>query len=373
MPIYVDSISSNRQDISVRNQISRYVPDASPFAVLLMRAARQPVTSEKYFWYDSDVSAYWTQINNVGGYADNAVELVVDDATVFKKYDIVKNTRTAEQMRITVVDTANKKITVTRAYGVTTAAAINDNDYMLQLGNAMEERSNAPDASEAQPTEHWNVIQEIRTPFEGSDRSEKIKLKVNEGERTRLRRDKSLDHRLMLERIAIFGERKQDTTNRVTTTGGLLQYATSNVTDMGGTMTESLWESWCESWFKYGSQEKLLIASRRVLSIINGFSSNKLQTEVGQHTYGVRIRRYESAHGVVNIIPSQTLEKGYEGMAIGVDMKNISYRPLVGCDTHFSPDLQEKDLHGWKDEYWTVFGMEVRMEKTHAILTNALA
>lgn len=371
-PLSIYDISNQRKQFDVDKEIARLIPDVSPFTVFMMRARKKVVDSEKFFWYDEEPAPWWTQINKVGGYDTVATNLVLDSVDHISAKDILKITRTSEQLFVTAVDRATKTVTVVRGYGETAAAAINDDDWVLKLGNAMEENSLAPEARVDQPTEHYNVTQEIRTPFNGSLRSTKIALQTAESERQRLRRRKAIEHRLEIERTLLFGELKDDVANKRRTTRGVISFVKEggNVYNVGKPLTEAEFELICEMAFQYGDGPKLLVACPRIISQINQFSAGKLQTEVGQNTYGVQITTYLSAHGRLRIVESRTFEKGYDGMGVIVDMKNIYYRPLNGCDTKLDINLQENDRHGWLDEYWTEFGVEVQLAKTHTLITG---
>src|SRR5690606_24666427 len=98
-------------------------------------------------------------------------EIVLADVAHISAKDILKITETGEQLFVSAVNRDTKTVTVSRGYGATNAAAIAKGDtphYILKLGNAMEENSLAPEARVDQPTERYNVTQEIRTPFSGS-------------------------------------------------------------------------------------------------------------------------------------------------------------------------------------------------------------
>lgn len=368
MPVLTYDIDTQRKDYDVSKKIARLVPDVGAFAVIMMRARKEVVNSDTFYWYDEEPAAWWTQINNAAGYTTTDTTLVVDDATIFKPKDLIKVPRTGEVMFVSAVPSSTS-ITVVRGYGTTAAAALVDNDWLMQLGNAMEENSSVPEARISQPVKQFNYVQEVRTPFDGSLIAQAHALQTSETERDRLTKDKLFEHRLMIERIMLAGERKEDVTNKRKTTGGILSFITTNVYSIPkASFTEAEFEKYCEMLFKYGSSRKLLVACSSIISSINQFSQGKLKTEVGDDTYGVRLTRYISAHGDLYIVKSNTLEKGYDGYALGLDMDNISYRPFVGMDTKLSRNIQPPDLHGWKDEYWTVFGVQVRLEKTHAVL-----
>lgn len=370
MAVTTFDIDAKRRDYDVAADIARYQPDATQFAVILMKARKKASGSEEFIWYDEDIYAGWTQVNNGAGYTSSATSVVVDDGTVYKNKDLLKVPRTGEVMRVTAVST--NTLTVTRGYSGTTAAALLDNDYTHRLANAMEENSQAPDPKQQQPTKGYNYIQTIRTPFDESmaDATEDLKTKVSE--RQRLRKSKMIDHRIDLERIALFGERYEDTTNKIRTTGGILSFATTNVKDYSdGIMSEKSFEQdVCEVVFAKGSKTKLMVCSRRVASVVNQFAVSKIEVGNGDDTYGIRLAKYKSFHGDLMVTVSDTLEYEYNDWAVILDMENIAYRPKKGRDTRLRTNIQENDRDGWKDEYATSFGMEVRLEATHMVLKN---
>lgn len=53
-PASIYDISATRKRFDVNKQITQLVPDASPFAVFMMRARKKVVDSEKFYWYDEE-------------------------------------------------------------------------------------------------------------------------------------------------------------------------------------------------------------------------------------------------------------------------------------------------------------------------------
>ena len=361
-----------RRDIDVSRDIARLLPNATPFSVILMRAKKLATRTAEFKWWDSEPGGWWTKVNNGGGYVDTATDIVVDDATLFRAKDVLKVPRTAEVMYCTAVDEETDTITVVRGYGTTAKAALENDDWIMRMGNAMEEASNAPASKINQPTKNYNYSQIFRTPFDQSETSDAEATVTSESERTRLRRDKAIEHRLDIERALLFGERKEDTANKRRMTGGLLSFVSSNVYDMAGTTTEAKFEEMCEMLFTFGSDRKLLVCSHKFGSVINGFAKDKIETRSGEETYGIRLKTYKSYHGDLYIVPSRTFEKAYAGLAFGVDMDYVKYRPLKGRDTSLHTNIQANDADCWKDEYFTEAGLQVRLEKVHARVENAV-
>jgi len=276
MAVLTFDLDFQRRDIDVSKEISRYVPDETPWTVMLMQARKRGTRTAEFYWWEEDLLGYWTQINNSAGYNNAATSIAVDDGSIFAAKDILKLPRTGEIMLVT--DVITNTITVVRGYGETSAAAILDNDYIVQLGNAMEERSDVPAEKLVQPSKVYNFCGITRTPFGGSGTLLAEQQITNEQERARLTRDKGVDHRLALERQLLFGERKEDTANKRRMSRGVEKFITTNVYDAGGTLTETEFDNEiCEKVFKYGTKNKVLVASSRMVSIINGFAKEKLQ------------------------------------------------------------------------------------------------
>ena len=150
------------------------------------------------------------------------------------------------------------------------------------------------------------------------------------------------------------------------------KFIATNVYDAGGTLTESEFDlNICEPVFKYGSKTKVLIASPRLVSIINGWGKEKLQLSEGVKRYGLKLREYVSPHGTLIIAPSKALEQYYAYHSFVIDMMQVWIRTLR--DTTLKRNIQANDLDGFIDEYLSELGFMLQVEKAHAALKNATA
>jgi hypothetical protein len=373
-PNYTLSVDKTRRDIDVARDIARLYPNETPFAVFLMRARKVTTPTAEFIWYDSRLGSWWTKVNHEGGYAADATQIVVDDETIYVPYDVIKVPRTGEVMLVTAVATETHTATVIRGYGVTAAAALNDNDNLMRIGNAQKEFSTAPQSKIKQPSKEYNYTQIFRTTFDQSMTGAAEALKTNETERVRLRKDKGVDHRMDIERGFIWGERKEDVSAKRRMTGGLLSFIKTNVNDIGAisNFDEDEVEDFCAEIFKYGSKSKLFVCGSALGSKFNKIASGKIQTQVGQNKYGLRIATYMSFHGDLHIVTSQTFEQEYAGWGISMELKNVDYRPLSGRDTKLRANIQAPDADGWMDEYLTEAGLRVRLEETHGVFKSSL-
>jgi hypothetical protein len=368
----VDSfrIDTDRRDLNVADRILELQPSETPFLVIGDKTSSGTAKSLEETWYDDDLAPWWTEAGSDGLAGDTTI--TVNDGSIVKPKDLIKNTTTGEVMFVT--DVSGNDLTVERAYGDetdsggTAAAAITTGDNFMRMGNAMEENSLAPEARATQPNKFYNYVQVFRTPFSGSLEDINEPKETTEDERTRLRRRKAIEHKLDLERAYVFGERNEHISDKRRTLGGLFQFLTNQYDTIGGNLTESLFEETLEDAFKYGSKEKILITSPRVGSVINKFAKDNVQTRSGETYYGLRIAEYISFHGTLYVATSHMFERDYQGMGAILDMENIDIMPYGGYSTTLRENLQETDRLGWKDEYLTMATLRVRLNKTHRVM-----
>jgi hypothetical protein len=379
-PVTTYKVDSDRRDIDVSKEISLLVPEATPFISLLMRARKVPVNSTEFIWYDQGAPTWYTQVS--GGINDTATTLTVDDGSFFRAKDIIKNTATGEVCYVSAV--SGNDLTIVRGYGYdsdtgtgTEATAMSDDDYILRLSNAMEENSNAPDSYVTQPSKFFNYVQTIRTPFDSSMDNEIEGKRAGQPPRIRLRRQKSIEHRIDLEKTGLWGERYEDISNQRKMTGGVEQFITTNSYDVsstnGGILTEAELEKITETAFKYKSPTggtKLALTSYGVAGIINQFAAGRIETTSGEETYGLRLKKLTTFNGDLILAPTRLFENDYSQTMMILDMENIEYRPFGKMDTKLRTNIQDNDVDGWKDEYMTKFGIRVRNEETHTLVTG---
>jgi hypothetical protein len=370
------NITQNKIVVDMSEKIALLQPNAEPFLAFLKIAKRntEPTHNPKFEWMEDDLLPRWDAINNGGGYPSNATSIVVDNANYFTKNDIVKVPRTGEVMLVTNVDVATNTLTVVRGYGVTTAANLDDNDPLVIIGNVNEEGSGTREIKSTLEVPKYNYTQIFKTPFAVTN-TEKA-TKMYGGKDINYQRMKaSIQHRVDMARAFVFGERKEDLSgpHPKRATGGLLSFLTENNYDAGGQLTQTEFDNnISEVVFKYGSKRKILLASARLLSIINSWALGKLMIDEEAKKYGLAIFRYITPFGEYAIMNYQHILEGavYGGYGIVIDPENVKYRPLAGRDTKLETNIQANDEDQTKEQYITEAGLEVRLPKTHAVITG---
>lgn len=368
------NITQNRLVVDMSNEIGLLKPDDAALLSFLKLAQNKskPASNPKFEWMEDGLAPRWDAINNAAGYANNITAIVVDNGDFFAVNDIVKVPRTGEVMLVTAVATNN--LTVTRGYGVTAAAALVDNDPVVIVGNVNEEFAGMRTMKTTGLTPMYNFTQIWRTPFGVSRTAQKTKL-YGPSELNYQQMKKGVEHKKDIERSLIFGERKEDVTGShpKRATGGMLSFLSANNYDAGGALTQSEFDNnISEVVFKYGSKDKILYASARLLSVINGWAMGKLMIDQEAKKFGLSVFKYVTPFGNYNIINGMNTLEGavYGGYGLIIDPENVTYRPLEGSDTTLKTNIQANDADGRIDEYITEGGLEVRNKETHAVLTG---
>ena len=171
------------------------------------------VYNPEFTEYEDQYSGVWAQINNGAGYDSDDTALVVDNpgGSIFTKYDLVKNVRTGEIMRVTAVNYTTHTITVTRGAGATAAAAILDDDWLLIIGPAFEEGSKSGDSNTTKLVKVTNYTQIFKTKFGVTLTADASKLYPAEvvKDLKYLRAKQGIEHAKKIERAYWFGEKKE--------------------------------------------------------------------------------------------------------------------------------------------------------------------
>lgn len=379
-----ENIPAARRVRDVARRILYLDPDAAPLTLVLARSRSRVATNSKFEWIEKGLPDRWDAINAGGGYTAGATQVVVDTATKFQVGDVVNIVRTKEKVRVTLVTVGSNTLDITRSVGGTAAAAILDNDALQIIGNAYAEGAAAGVEKSHQETYPFNYTQIVRTPF-GVTGSEAVSENYTGPDRPRLRMEKAVEHKIDLERTAIFGERDIDTGNTnapIRYTGGFFQFADENVKDMGGTMTEPEVETWAQDLFHHtaGSDTRLLLTAPLPTSVLSQLAAARIQTVSKEKTFGLSITQWITAHGTLLIAKHRLLEnnpsglgdatQGYGGYMLAVSPDRMAYRFLRDRNTKLRMDIQNNDEDKVKDEYLTECGWQFENPRLHGYAFN---
>ena len=384
--MHTGSVAQSQLAIDLHKQILLNEPDKVPFTVFSRFTKngqfRERAIREEFYWHNDQLWNRWSAIDNAGGYAAGATTLKVQDASRFTKSDVVKVPRTGEIMRVTDTDELNNEIDVVRGIGSTAAAALLDEDELLIYSTAFEEGTLPRVSRSENPEKVTNYTQIFRRTLESTGTERSISNLSTPHNWDHQWRKVYLEHHKDIELAALFGEPGVKTGpegKAVRTTGGLLHYMTQNNLDAGGAWTLPEIGAWIEQITRYGSNKKVLFCGRRVASVLSAHSLNRLQTSVGDETFGVRIKHWLDANGELQIVSHPLLEGDvYGGVAIAVDFKAqaIRYKYLAGDgpggsrDTHVRANVQEPGRDGRADEILAECGFQIGLPETGGVVTG---
>lgn len=347
-------------------------PNSYPFTVITRTIQHEPTHNADFSWFEDTLEPRSDTSNGaVSGTSNTSIP--VHNGSYFAQHDHWRNMRTGEVIRVASV--SSNTVTAVRGIGNSgTGVAILDADEWLKVGAAQEEGDTARPARSGNPSQVTNYAQITRNSVSETETMRNTDTYLA-NDWDRVKGKKFIEHQKDIEASVLFGKPNKDTTGTHPrrTTGGALYYITTNVTAAGGTLSESAFYTWARSAFRYGSKTKLLLASRLLVDVLNGYARGKVQVpDQGINSYGVRIFKLISPHGDINMVVHDMLSDSttLNGYGILLDVANLKFRPLQNRDTNWYPDRQQPDADLQLGEWITEAGVQFANEKTDALLTG---
>jgi hypothetical protein len=369
------NVLADTLELDFRQKIIELEPDSSPLLALSKRAESERAINPKYTWFEDKLNARFDKAAEEVNAA--ATKLKVGTATLWAADDLAYNTRTGETVRVTSIE--GEKIVMVRGIG-STAATIKAEDELIRTGSAAMEGANDKTARSKNPSEISNYCQIFREPVDATATKLATQDRTQPGDWPRQMNHAGIEHAKDIEYAAMAGHPSIDTSgaNPRRTTGGFLHFATQNVTDVGGEMTETeLWNALTPA-FRYGSKVKLALCSATASSIITTYPRSKvIVTQPDANlTYGIHMVQMITPHGKILNVVTHWLMEGVElsKQIWIVDLANVAYRYLAGGeesrDTHVRHNIQAPGADGKKDEFLTECGFVFGQALSHGRIVN---
>jgi len=366
----------DRRVRDVTPALAQLEPDAGPLITLLSRLKKRVATDPKIEWYEDELLPRFDLL--AGALTAGATTMTVTNYKYFRKGDLVKVNK-KEIVYVSATPTSTT-VTITRAFGETVAAAASTNDQLWIIGNTNEEGATGRDIISTQRAAKFNYLQIFRDPF-GFTRTQ-IGTKQFAGQDKDAEMAKQLiEHKKSIELSLWFGERAENTsgTHPKRTTRGVVKWISTNVKD-DADLTETELEDFLRPIFRYGSKEKILFCSPKVIQVINSFGREKLQTRSDEKTYGITMTQYQNAGRKVMLVEHQLFTNdslsdltGVAGYGVCLDIQDLEVRYLQGAPlARLSMNIQANDVDGEQHEYISEVGLELHQERKHGLLTGVL-
>lgn len=362
-----DTINQSQRVTDMDDKIADLEPNIAPLTVLTKKLRKRPAIAPKVEWLEHEPMPRFDVLS--ASAASNATSLPITNGNYFRVGDLIRNTNTGAAYEVTA--TAAGNITVGAALGSVATAAHTSGDEIFIVGNMNAEGVGLREIKMPKLANAFNYTEIVRTPY-GLTGTEAATKLYGGPDRARLKAEAGMEHLRSWEQIALVGARSENLTvtgKPKRTAGGLTEFVTTNVTNAGGTLTQTTFQTFLRAGFRYGSGRKILLASPLVVSALEGFARNNYQVNDNRAaTYGINMKTYTSGQGDVDIVMERWLNDSlnYRGWAFLIDLDNVRWAPLR--DTKLLEDRQGPDLDKMEDEFLTEATFEFRHERTHAIL-----
>lgn len=213
-----------------RESILFFSPNGdAPIFGMTAKAGKKTVTDPEFAWWAESNNIFRLQVNDAGNIAADATVITVNSpdptastmgdlygtATHLKPGDLLlvekADQATFDNEIIRVVSVASDtSFTVQRGVAGTSAATINDDSWLLLIGSAYSEGTDAPDPTSKNPIKFSNYIQIFKDSYELTGTADKAKARTGSAWSNDKKR-KMFKHSADIEWSIMFG-RKYETT-----------------------------------------------------------------------------------------------------------------------------------------------------------------
>ena len=355
------------------DDVSDLVGLISPFDTPLLDAIGSPrysAKSTRHEWFEDQLNPNFSAINNGAGYDDGATSWVVDDGSVFRVGDIIRPEGSDEVLQVTAIST--NTLTVTRAYGGSTAASVVDNQTVNVIGHAALEGEDAAASTHRSRVRKTNYTQIFTESVTISGSMDAVGLHAVEREFDYQVIQRLRELMRSLEQTVICGFKAavnaQGSASVRRTMGGLLQFITGVVDDNSAAALDeaTLNASLRNVWDKGG---------RPTAIVCNGFQKRKISSFIQSNRRyepeSAALRNvvdvYESDFGVQRVILSRWVPSD---KILLLDLDKLQVMPLQGRSFFVKPLAESGDFR--KAQLIGEYTLEIQNggDGGHGVITN---
>lgn len=358
----------------------------APTPTITGKPKSRSASDMKIEWFED--SQYQLEYNPTAAVAasDTSVTVGTTYDDYFRAGDVIMLTNASGQREpVRVASVGSGVLNVTNIDGTTRTAgiAMTTSDFFYLFQNSRAEDSTAPGIRTTKSAEMYNYLEIISEPY-GLTRVKKATSHYT-GDQLKLEKQKAFT-RLMerYEGALLFGSRaiQNASTNPIRQTGGLFYflelYSDVEIRDMAGiALTQAELNAWLTVALRNGSAEKVLLCDSIVLSAINSFGYEYVQTpNFRVPELGMNVMEIFGPFGKVKVAHEPLFDsvRSFNGTAVVIDMDNVTHRFLAGngenLDFHDEPQILADGSISQKGQYLGAVGPEFTTLKHFAWLKN---
>lgn len=400
------NFATNQRPENWRETILMLYPNVAglrkaPLTALTAAMKERKVDDPVFHWWEKELNnRRFLLTADLGAAAGGAAGSLTVDAsynpsTGVKKNEVLMVEATGEILIVSADPSATNTIPVLRGANTggaglaVTLITAGTNPYVMVIGSAFEEGSDAPTGVNFDPLERSNYTQIFRSTLEYTRTAERTRLRT--GDAIKEAKRECLEYfSIDMERAFWFGKKGSGTVNgkpRRMTSGVIEQIqtvASANVITADATTGADM--DWLMSTmatiFAFGSSEKVMFGGNSALLTINEIvrKNSSMHIQTGIKEYGMNVSRLTSPFGELVFVGHPLFQQmgggtvggtkfyGYDATSVILDMQFVQYTYID--DVQYQPELTNKGLDGEKSGYLAECGMEINFPKTHFIIKN---
>ena len=371
------NVPAGLQKPDVASAVAELEPESAPLTVLTNRLNKRPSHNVKFSWWEEELEPRFAEVEGAITNVATTGAVVAGQGTRLAADNLVRNTRTGEIIRI-VTMTGDTITTMVRGVGAGgTGIAMNDADELLIYSIQKEEGADYRAPRSINPVEKVNYCQIFEHPYEVTGSMKAVQTWTNPSDWQRKAKIAGIEHAKDHELAAWLGkpETAAGTSHPRRATGWFFHYVTTNAVDTGGATTEAEFFTGLGQMFRFGRKTKWGFGARIPVDVLNSFPRGHLQVQQGETTFGLRVMRYISPHGDLNLVTQWLFGDGsfYNKYIAVVDMENCGKRYLSANgesrDTKTVTDIIKTGDRD-KETLITECGYEFKLDKTHGFFSN---
>lgn len=368
-----DTINQSQRVPDMDEAIAELDPNTAPLVALTKKLRRKPAIAPKVEWLEHEPTPRFDVLSATA--ASNATALPVTNGAYFRVGDLIRNTNNGVGFEVTA--TAAGNVTVGAPLGQVGAAAHASGDEIFIVGNLNSEGAGLREIKTPRLVNQYNFAEIVRHPYGVTGTEAATKL-FGGPDLAYQKAQAANEHMRAWEQICLVGARSENLTvagKPKRTAGGLLEFIQTNVTNVGAALTETAFQQFLRTGFRFGSggafqDTKLLLVSPLADQAIEGFARSTIKTETADghgDVFGIKMREYTSGQGTVLIVREPWLADSavYKGWMFLIDLDSIEYRPLR--ETQHLTDRQSPDTDKMENEWLTEATFVFKHERRFAV------
>jgi hypothetical protein len=366
--------------IEMDEEMAALDADESQYSTLIMNTSSEETTREKFNWLEKDIFPRLVTVGTSYLVGDTAVTLTAGQGANVRIGDVLRNMARGDALWVTNV--VGDVLTVVRNVGVKAAVAGTAGDTMLIMSNAAAQGADFGQTAIVQPVLGFNYTQIFRHGYSFSRTATKVASYTGR-EPAQESDDKALEHKRAIEYSGFWGARDMKTDpatgEPVGFTGGLVEFITTNKTDVNGALTVDIVDNFLTQTLRKAGRNATIYASPLAAAQMSKFNRGGQGTAwraSRENVAGLKVDAFMSGvfgYEIPIVVKKDwydfptTLDQ-YGGWLFVVDNDAIKWRYLTDSSTALLTNRNHPGADRVSEEWLTEGGWQVKTEAHHGIL-----